>query len=96
MAVVYGATGNVSIGGLFLAGVVPGVMIGMGLMVYSYFFGPYRQLKPRAPVDEIYVAARGSALPMVIPVLIIGGNPDRLVHANRGRHGGRVLHSAGR
>ena len=28
MAVVYGATGNVSIGGLFLAGVVPGVLIG--------------------------------------------------------------------
>src|SRR5207249_4216386 len=40
MAVVYGATGNVSIGGLFLAGVVPGVMIGIGLMIYSYFFGP--------------------------------------------------------
>src|SRR5215471_9027898 len=32
MAVVYGATGNVSIGGLFLAGVVPGVLIGIGLM----------------------------------------------------------------
>ena len=40
MAVVYGATGNVSIGGLFFAGVVPGVMVGIGLMIYSYFFGP--------------------------------------------------------
>src|SRR5439155_14802175 len=40
MSVVYGATGNVSIGGLFLAGVVPGVMIGIGLMIYSYFWGP--------------------------------------------------------
>ena len=29
MAIVYGATGNVSIGGLFLAGVVPGVLIGI-------------------------------------------------------------------
>ena len=43
MAVVYGATGNVSIGGLFLAGVVPGVLIGIGLMIYSYFFGPGRR-----------------------------------------------------
>jgi tripartite ATP-independent transporter DctM subunit len=34
MAVVYGATGNVSIAGLFLGGVVPGVLIGLGLMVY--------------------------------------------------------------
>src|SRR6202162_88987 len=48
MAVVYGATGDVSIGGLFLAGVVPGVLIGIGLMVYSYFFGPVGVMKPRA------------------------------------------------
>jgi tripartite ATP-independent transporter DctM subunit len=73
MAVVYGATGNVSIGGLFLGGVVPGVMIGLGLMVYSYFFGPVGRLKPRARLVEVFVAARGSALPMVIPVIIMGG-----------------------
>lgn len=73
MAVVYGATGNVSIGGLFLAGVVPGVMIGMGLMIYSYFFGPTGRLKKRAKLIDIYVAARGSALPMVIPIIIMGG-----------------------
>src|SRR5437588_527343 len=59
MAVVYGATGNVSIGGLFLAGVVPGVMIGIGLMIYSYFFGPTGILKKRAALVEVFVAARG-------------------------------------
>src|SRR5512132_2573539 len=73
MAVVYGATGNVSIGGLFLAGVVPGVMIGIGLMIYSYFFGPIGTMKKRAGLVDIFVAARGSALPMVIPVIIMGG-----------------------
>ncbi len=73
MAVVYGATGNVSIGGLFLGGVVPGVMIGIGLMVYSYFFGPVGHLKPRAKMMEVFVAARGSVLPMIIPVIIMGG-----------------------
>src|SRR5256712_3518552 len=67
MAVVYGATGNVSIGGLFLAGVVPGVLIGIGLMVYSYFFGPAGVMKKRSSFTEVVVAARGSALPMVIP-----------------------------
>ena len=40
MAVVYGAIGNVSIAGLFLGGIVPGLMIGFGLMIYCYFFGP--------------------------------------------------------
>jgi C4-dicarboxylate transporter DctM subunit len=73
MAVVYGATGFVSIGGLFLAGVVPGVMIGIGLMVYSFFFGPVGHLKRRAGLVDVFVAARGSALPMVIPVIIMGG-----------------------
>jgi C4-dicarboxylate transporter, DctM subunit len=73
MAVVYGATGYVSIGGLFLGGVVPGVLIGLGLMVYSYFFGPIGTMKPRARLVDVFVAARGSALPMVIPVIIMGG-----------------------
>ena len=73
MAVVYGATGNVSIGGLFLAGVVPGVLIGIGLMIYSYFWGPVGVMKKRAPFTEVVVAARGSALPLVIPVIIMGG-----------------------
>jgi C4-dicarboxylate transporter, DctM subunit len=73
MAVVYGATGNVSIGGLFLGGVVPGVMIGLGLMIYSYFFGPIGQMKKRANLCDVYVAARGAALPLVIPVIIMGG-----------------------
>src|SRR2546427_1932783 len=73
MAVVYGATGYVSIGGLFLGGVVPGVLIGIGLMVYSYFFGPVGTMAKRARLVDIFVAARGSALPMVIPVIIMGG-----------------------
>jgi len=27
---------------------VPGVLIGLGLMIYSYFFGPVDTMKPRA------------------------------------------------
>src|SRR5437764_294741 len=73
MAVVYGATGNVSIGGLFLAGVVPGVLIGIGLMIYSYLWGPAGVMKKRSKLSEMLVAARGSALPLVIPVIIMGG-----------------------
>ena len=46
--VVYGAIAQVSIGGLFLAGIVPGVLIGIGLMIYSHFFGPVGIRKPRA------------------------------------------------
>jgi len=73
MAVVYGATGNVSIGGLFLAGIVPGVLIGIGLMIYSHFFGPVGIRKPRASLCEFADAARASVLPLMIPLIIMGG-----------------------
>src|ERR1700692_569240 len=49
MAVVYGAIGNVSIAGLFLGGIVPGLFVGFGLMVYCFFFGPRGFQRPRAP-----------------------------------------------
>ncbi len=73
MAVVYGATGNVSIGGLFLGGVVPGVLVGLGLMIYSYFFGPVGFMKPRASLLQLAGAAKDAAIPLVIPVIIMGG-----------------------
>lgn len=73
MAVVYGATGNVSIGGLFLAGIVPGLLVGIGLMIYSHFFGPAGVLKQRSTFREFGVALRQSSLPLMIPVIIMGG-----------------------
>lgn len=73
MAVVYGAIGNVSIGGLFLGGIVPGVLIGIGLMIYSHFFGPVGIRKQRATLREFADATRASLLPLVIPLIIMGG-----------------------
>ena len=73
MAVVYGATGNVSIGGLFLGGVVPGLLVGFGLMIYSHFFGPVGIRKQRASFAQLSSAVRGASLPLVIPVIIMGG-----------------------
>jgi len=73
MAVVYGATGNVSIAGLFLGGVVPGVLIGLGLMGYSFLFGPVGVQRPRATLRELAQATRRASLPMMIPVIIMGG-----------------------
>ncbi len=72
-AVVYGAVGNVSIVGLFLAGVLPGLMIGVGLMVFCYFFGPPGVRKRRATLPEVGAAARNAALPLFIPVILLGG-----------------------
>jgi C4-dicarboxylate transporter DctM subunit len=73
MAVVYGAIGNVSIAGLFLGGIVPGFMIGLGLMAYCWLFGPVGFRRRRATVGEFGTAAGRAALPMMIPVILLGG-----------------------
>src|SRR5258705_13301705 len=73
MAIVYGAVGNVSIAGLFLGGATPGLMVGVGLMIYSYLFGPPGVKKPRATLGEMAVAGRAALLPLRIPIILIGG-----------------------
>ena len=73
LAVVYGATGGVSIGALFLGGAVPGFIIGIALMVYAYFFVHAGKPGPRASFREIGGAARGAFLPLMIPFIIMGG-----------------------
>src|SRR5947209_7503864 len=73
MAVVYGAIGNVSIAGLFLGGIVPGVMVGLGLMIYCYFFGPAGFRRPRSSVWNFAEATKAAALPLMIPIILLGG-----------------------
>jgi C4-dicarboxylate transporter, DctM subunit len=73
MAVVYGAIGNVSIAGLFLGGVLPGFLIGIGLMLYSYFFGPVGRRRARSSLGQFGNAAQQAALPLMIPVILLGG-----------------------
>ena len=73
MAVVYGAVGNVSIAGLFLAGILPGLMVGVGLMLFCYFFGPVGFRRPRSSFNHLVAAARAAALPALIPVILLGG-----------------------
>ena len=72
-AVVYGAVGNVSIAGLFMAGFLPGFMIGIGLMIYCYFFGPEGIRRPRATFGQFTDATKQAALPLMIPVILLGG-----------------------
>lgn len=72
MAVVYGAIGGVSIAALFIGGIVPGVSVGVGLMVYSYFFVAAPP-KPRASLKEVAKAGGASLLPLMVPIIIMGG-----------------------
>ena len=52
---------------------MPGVLIGIGLMIYSHFFGPVGIKKRMASLGEFGVALKDSSLPLMIPLIIMGG-----------------------
>ena len=90
-AVVYGAVGNVSIAGLFMAGVVPGLMIGFGLMIYCYFFGPPGTAQGACVVRRSCARRQGCRAAADDPGHSSWRHPHRLVHADRGRRRRRGL-----
>jgi C4-dicarboxylate transporter DctM subunit len=73
--VVYGAATETSVGRLFLAGVVPGIMLGLLLMLAIYVRARMLQLprQPRAPVRDIVVSGRDSLWGLMLIVIILGG-----------------------
>jgi len=73
--IVYGAFGNVSIGALFLGGVVPGLTIGAFMMIYTYIIA-IREGYPANPFPGFVVLARAvwrGLAAMLIPVFVLGG-----------------------
>jgi TRAP-type C4-dicarboxylate transport system permease large subunit len=52
---------------------VPGVLIGIGLMIYAHFFRPVGIKKAARSLCDFADAARGAALPLMIPLIIMGG-----------------------
>lgn len=75
MMVIYGAAGGVSIGGLFLAGAIPGLLIGLVQMAYCYYYAVKNDIpaEQRASLREFGAALKGGFLPLLVPVIIIGG-----------------------
>ncbi len=77
--VIYGAVADVSIGRLLLAGIVPGVTIGLILMSYTYFYAR-RQDFPRYPratrrqvSQAVYRGGAATLMPLIIVLGIVSG-----------------------
>lgn len=73
--VIYGSLAGVSVGGLFLGGAVPGLLMGIALMVTCYFISLKRGYPhyPRATFKELFQATKQAFLPLMTPTIIIGG-----------------------
>ncbi len=73
--VVYGWLSGASIATLFIASLVPGVLLGLALMVTVYLMS-FRVEMPRSPrpsMCEVGRLAGRAVLPMLTPAIIVGG-----------------------
>jgi C4-dicarboxylate transporter, DctM subunit len=73
--VVYGAATETSVGKLFMAGVVPGIVLGLMLMTAIYVLARIKNLprQPRATLKEVLVSGRDSVWGLMLIVIILGG-----------------------
>jgi len=74
---IYGFIADVSVGRLFIGGIVPGLMLALGLMIAVHYVsvrrGYGRQRTRRAPLSEVLYHARQASWALFLPVLILGG-----------------------
>jgi len=73
--VIYGTLANVSIGRLLIAGVIPGIVIILSQMVFTYFIARKRGYPryERANFGEITKSVKEGAPALLFPVIIVGG-----------------------
>jgi TRAP-type transport system large permease protein len=74
--VVYAYVMGVSVGGLFAAGLIPGLMMGLGLMLATGIIARRRSFPRsagRASMAEVGGAFSSAFLPLLTPVIILGG-----------------------
>jgi len=73
--VIYGVSADVSVGRLFLAGVVPGVLMGLSLMAMVAIIAP-RQGLPRhafGGLCDVRLAFKNAVWALLAPVILLGG-----------------------
>jgi tripartite ATP-independent transporter DctM subunit len=77
--VIYGAIAQVSIGGLFLGGIIPGILVGIALMItvklYTYHpdYPELRAVAGRFDLCTLWHSLRSAWAGLLAPLIIVGG-----------------------
>ncbi len=75
LLVIYGSLTNTSISQLFLAGVIPGVLVGAGLIALCFVLAMLRGYpkEDRMPLSAIVRVTFEALIPLAAPLLVLGG-----------------------
>ncbi|WP_078430571.1 TRAP transporter large permease [Alkalihalobacterium alkalinitrilicum] len=74
--VIYGVSGSVSIGDMFIAGILPGILIAVVMMIWSYIYSKkkgYKGTGEKFTIKRALHAINDAKWAIFIPVLILGG-----------------------
>jgi C4-dicarboxylate transporter DctM subunit len=74
--VIYGVVGSVSIGNLFIAGVIPGILVGLGLIVWTYIYSckkGYRGTDEKSTFRDFIKSCWDAKWALLVPIIILGG-----------------------
>jgi len=76
--IIYGVSAEQSIGALFLAGIIPGFLIGLALMAVAYFSkgqpqGRAGQLREATSCRSLLLGGKDAILALFMPAFILGG-----------------------
>jgi TRAP-type transport system large permease protein len=73
--IIFGVAGNVSITKLFLAGIVPGIMMGVAIAIAWWWVAKKENVKPgpKLSMSERLKVTFNSSFAIVLPIIIIGG-----------------------
>jgi len=78
--------GMVSVAGLFLAGVVPGIMIGVGMMFLNYYIAKKRgyPVSQRLSIRDLIVRTKEAFFILMMPIVVLGGIVGGIFTATEG------------
>jgi tripartite ATP-independent transporter DctM subunit len=76
--ILYGYVGEVSIGRLFLAGIIPGILMMSFLMIVAYFIAKKREYDKeisleRTSAKEVFITFKDSIWALLFPVILVVG-----------------------
>ncbi|UCF94971.1 MAG: TRAP transporter large permease subunit [Desulfobacterales bacterium] len=72
----YAAGGSISIGGLFMCGAIPGIILGLGMMGLTHIYAirrKYPVTETRFSIKEVLIRGKKAFWGLMIPVIILAG-----------------------